>query len=600
MTDDLDATHATRRIVALEDDDLQQLFAATARDLGWRVTFVEDLDALIATQHNDPHVCTIVDARHLAVDDLDALGGPRTFVGARAPSADERVRWMTRGARDVVPWPCEQVEQVRTVCALIELVVWPHASTAAGAQERDSELLIINALAHALATSVDESTIIAKAVSVLAGAFRKGAIAYLRVLDEDELIEETPPLGLFSESEVSEVEADLHHKDDAASREYHLAVAEQFAADRLLVSLYPGHHPSWQRLLEEQDPVVLFARPEVGMYPGLEPLWHRLSRGVIMLAPVSGRTAALGVLVVAELDLLDGHDPPLSVETLQAVAVLLGSALENARLFDEATQAYESLRAAQDQLISSEKFAAVGHLSAQVAHEINNPSSFVISNLSVMLDYVATIAEFFEEMKRRATAGQRQRLATLMREHEIDFLQEDLHKLLNRSLAGMQRIHQIIQDLRYLAHDSGPELSWVDVEGLLDASLNLVTHDIKYRAHIERKYAGVPNIFSDANRLSQVFLNLLVNASQALANGGVDEDVLTVGTIPYGDGVLIFIEDTGEGIRAEDLHRIFEPFFTTKRRGEGTGLGLSLSRDILHALGGDIRAFSEAGEGGAL
>ena len=174
---------------------------------------------------------------------------------------------------------------------------------------------------------------------------------------------------------------------------------------------------------------------------------------------------------------------------------------------------------------------------------------------------------------------------------------EDLEVLLRRSLAGMQRIHQIVQELRYFAHDAGPELGWLDVDGLLEASLSLVRHEIKHRATVTCDFAGGCQVFSDANKLSQVFLNLLVNASQALEHGDPDRDVLRVGTTHYQDYVLVFVEDTGVGMTREVLARIFEPFFTTRARGQGTGLGLAISRDILRSLGGDVRVFSEPERG---
>ena len=330
---------------------------------------------------------------------------------------------------------------------------------------------------------------------------------------------------------------------------------------------------------------------------GLEPLWHRFKKGYVFLVPVKGVEHPIGVLVIGELDEGRISDAPFSEESLVAMGALIGSALENARLFDEISHAYQSVRRAQDRLVQTEKFAAVGLLSAQIAHEINNPSSFVISNLSVMRDYVNTIAQFFAAYAEACDGSQREVLRALMDEHEIAFLQEDLQTLLDRSMSGMQRIHQIIQDLRYFAHDPGPELTWVDPESLLDASLNLIKHELKYRATIERDYKGIPNIFSDANKLSQVFLNLLVNASQALTNGDIDRDYIRVGTMVHGRNALVFIEDSGEGIPSEWLNRVFEPFFTTKRRGEGTGLGLSITREILLSLGGDIRLTSETGKG---
>ncbi|MFW5967472.1 MAG: sensor histidine kinase, partial [Persicimonas sp.] len=129
------------------------------------------------------------------------------------------------------------------------------------------------------------------------------------------------------------------------------------------------------------------------------------------------------------------------------------------------------------------------------------------------------------------------------------------------------------------------------------ATLNLARHEAKYRARLELDFEGVPQIFSDANRLSQVLLNLLVNAAHAIESGAMDDNEIRVQTQHSGENVLIRISDTGKGIDPEVLPRIFEPFFTTKPKGEGTGLGLSISRDIVRSLGGKISVSSQPGEG---
>lgn len=465
---------------------------------------------------------------------------------------------------------------------------------------RGVELLGLNALVHGLTSALERSEIIHRALTVVCGLCRKGAVAFLELQPEQEegeaelLFSSEGVLVSPSDDEDTEVYED---NEEESKQEVRLRLAEQLAHDRLLVCLHPEVHSSWEELCHSGTPLMLKQRPEPGHFPGLEPLWHRFKKGYVFLVPVKGVEQPIGVLVIGELDEVSISDAPFSEESLVAMGALIGSALENARLFDEISRAYQSVRRAQDRLVQTEKFAAVGLLSAQIAHEINNPSSFVISNLSVMRDYVNTIAQFFEAYSNVCDGPQREALHTLMDEHEIAFLQEDLQTLLDRSMSGMQRIHQIIQDLRYFAHDPGPELTWVDLESLLDASLNLIKHELKYRATIEREYTGIPNIFSDANKLSQVFLNLLVNASQALINGDVERDYIRVGTMVHGRSALVFIEDSGEGIPSEWLNRVFEPFFTTKRRGEGTGLGLSITREILLSLGGDIRLTSESGKG---
>ncbi len=529
---------------------------------------------------------------------------PVVVLGQGAASA-QMLAALEAGVEVWLSWP--EPSEPEAMGAMLQLIAH-HAQRARlarqGAQRlarSEVELAAINELARQLAHTLDQDAMVAQALRCVTQTCRKGAAAYLswgvETPPEDE---PSPGIGLFTESEAEDLEQTL-----AISREIELSPARtltlvsQRSADRLLVCLPPLMHPSWEEFLSRQRPLLLYQRPALGMFPGLEPLWHRLREGVVALVPIWGRVEPLGILILAEMS-LSARGEHLSEEGLEAIAGQLGGALENARLFADSRAAYESLQAAQDHLVHAEKFAAVGHLAAQIAHEINNPSSFVISNMSVMTDYVEVLGRCVDEA--RAITAQispdaEAQLDALLERHEIGFMREDLEVLLRRSLAGMQRIHQIVQELRYFAHDAGPELGWFDVDGLLEASLSLVRHEIKHRATVTCDFAGGCQVFSDANKLSQVFLNLLVNASQALEHGDPERDVLRVGTTHYQDYVLVFVEDTGVGMSREVLARLFEPFFTTRARGQGTGLGLAISRDILRSLGGDVRVFSEPERG---
>lgn len=258
------------------------------------------------------------------------------------------------------------------------------------------------------------------------------------------------------------------------------------------------------------------------------------------------------------------------------------------------------LAGAQQQLVSTEKFAAMGLLAAEVAHEINNPASFVISNLSVMIDYIDSFSEFVaraREQVRHDAPQLFERLSALAQEYEIGFLHEDLNELLRRNLHGMQRIHQIVQDLRFFLHDSHGETGWVNIDRLLETTLNLVRYEAKYRAQFRVDFCEDAEILSDANRLSQVFLNLLVNAIHSIEQGDVPNNYVTVITRREDQSLKVIIRDTGVGMSERVMEQIFEPFYTTKYRGDGSGLGLSISRDIVKALGGEISVKSQVGVG---
>ena len=511
----------------------------------------------------------------------------------------ERARWVERGANDTVRESSLNLPAgpgLARCFEFFELVLTRHleASRRAGeSRRRTTESVMLRRLIAALGDKLDPSSIIYETLSVVSSMCRHGAVAYLEAYTPE--AHDDTSEQLFSESEA-EYE-DLLSSTELYARRQSLRLVDQLSHDRGLICLYPSGHPSWQALLDTGRPQMYRAAPRVGMYPGLEPLWRKFDAGEVWLVPIRGRERALGVLVIAEFDTRGVFETRFGAELLVTLGVLLGSRLETATLFSENARALESLQAAQKQLVHAEKFAAVGHLAAQIAHEINNPASFVISNISVMGDYVHALSAFIGDIEPILDPGRREQYLELMRSHEIAFMQEDLSVLVERSLAGMQRIHQVVQDLRHFAYESSVEPNWVDIEALLDASLNLIKHELKFRSRIDVRYENVPHIFSDANKLSQVMLNLLVNASQSLMPENADSNYIEVGTVRHGESVLVYIEDNGVGIEPEVLPRIFEPFFTTKRRGEGTGLGLSISRNIIRRLGGDIRVHSELGAG---
>jgi signal transduction histidine kinase len=259
-----------------------------------------------------------------------------------------------------------------------------------------------------------------------------------------------------------------------------------------------------------------------------------------------------------------------------------------------------SLEDAQNQVIQSEKLASIGQISAGVAHEINNPVGFVLSNLGSLETYVAQLCELlvaYTEAEDAMPAPLPEPLArarALRVTKDFDFLRGDIVALMAESRDGLLRVKRIVQDLRDFSR-GGFDESWqlIDLHAALDSTLNIVRNEIKYKATIVRNYGELPEIECLPSRLNQVFLNLLVNAGQAIdANGTI---TLTTGT--RGAEAWIRIADTGSGISAEHVNRIFEPFFTTKPVGQGTGLGLSVSYSIVHKHGGRIEVESEVGRG---
>ncbi len=260
-----------------------------------------------------------------------------------------------------------------------------------------------------------------------------------------------------------------------------------------------------------------------------------------------------------------------------------------------------NLRETKATLIETEKLASVGRLAAGVAHEINNPLSFVFNNLAVLrrdvLDAMRVLDKYREgraslERTEPEIAAQAARL-----EEEIDlpYLRGNLSQLFESSEEGLRRVRDIVQNLRDFARLGEAEFKDVDFNAALRSTLEALRHELDKKAiRVETEFQDVPPAACHAGKINQAFLNILLNAIQASEREGLIE----VRTRPDGEGAIIVeIEDHGGGIRPEHLPHIFEPFFTTKPVGAGTGLGLSVSYGVVHDQGGTIEVESVVGKG---
>lgn len=271
---------------------------------------------------------------------------------------------------------------------------------------------------------------------------------------------------------------------------------------------------------------------------------------------------------------------------------------QNAILEAEVDRRQKENQLVQMQLLQSEKLAAIGQLAAGIAHEINNPVGFVNSNLNTLSGYLADLFCVVDAYAAALAANQiaepaRSELQALLAKKQLAFLREDIPDLLAESREGLARVRGIVQDLKDFAHSDSDTWELSDLHKGLDSTLNIICNELKYHCKIVKEYAEIPQIYCLPSQLNQVFMNLLVNAGQAIETQGV----VTVRTGCLENEVWVEIGDNGRGIAPEHISRLFEPFFTTKPVGKGTGLGLSISRNIVAKHGGRIEVDSEPGRG---
>ncbi len=239
----------------------------------------------------------------------------------------------------------------------------------------------------------------------------------------------------------------------------------------------------------------------------------------------------------------------------------------------ELTALLHKVEEAQQQLLQSEKMAAIGQLAAGVAHEINNPVGFVNSNLGTLKTYIdrlMTLVDAYEKQDANLIAQCRQAA-------DIEFLREDLPSLVDESREGLSRVTKIVQDLKDFSRVDQAEVQPANLNAALESTLNVVWNELKYKADIVRELGDLPDIVCVPAQINQVFMNLLVNAAQAIPQHGT----ITLRSGVTQDHAWFEIEDNGCGMSEAVQKRIFEPFYTTKPVGKGTGLGLSISYDII-------------------
>lgn len=312
-------------------------------------------------------------------------------------------------------------------------------------------------------------------------------------------------------------------------------------------------------------------------------------------------TSANKVLTVATVS---GVAMPCYIAQYLSLALsttaVCGLALHKARLFREIAEkkveleeANRHLRKNHEQMLRQEKMASIGQLAAGVAHEINNPIGFITSNLATLAKYLDRIADY-QSMADATMPIKDSRLLAVRKELKFDYVMTDAAALIMESLDGATRVKNIVNDLKNFSSIKNEEPSSIDLNRCVESAINMVKADIKQVDGLHYNFGTLPLIQGFSQQLTQVFLNLLLNAIDAISeNAGV----ISIKTWRHKTSVFATVSDTGCGIPEELLPKIFDPFFTTKDVGSGTGLGLSISFDTIKKHGGQLTVESREGRG---
>jgi len=260
-------------------------------------------------------------------------------------------------------------------------------------------------------------------------------------------------------------------------------------------------------------------------------------------------------------------------------------------------EALAALKQSQAKVLHQEKMASIGQLAAGVAHEINNPIGFISSNLSTLGKYLSRIGGFLALQSECIAAGAPPEQVESVRQQQaslkIDYIVKDLEDLVRESMEGAERVRTIVADLKCFSRVDESECRQADLNECLRSTINIAWSGIKNKATLKKELGEIPPTRCYPQQMSQVFMNLLVNAAQAIERQGV----ISVRSWEENGYVCFSFADTGQGIPETNLTRIFEPFFTTKEVGKGTGLGLSIACDIVKKHNGEITVRSEPGKG---
>ena len=385
-------------------------------------------------------------------------------------------------------------------------------------------------------------------------------------------------LDLLARQVVDQLEARRAQIDLASARDAALSTAQRFAAmfavmvEGVVVQDSSGHITTSN---EAAETILGLTGEQMRGRSSIDSRWRAVREdgtpfpGDEHPAMVALRTGMLQRNVVMGVQKPDGTLTWISINSLPLER---GDehGTEVVTTFNDIT----ALRLAADRLTQQERLVTIGTLVAGVGHEINNPLAFLLGNLDLALEEIA------------ALAGPSPSARLL-----------ELRDVVSEARVGADRIRRIVRGLRALSRED-VALQAVDLEPVIDSSISMAQHELRRTTRVETNLADVPPVLADESRLTQVLVNLLMNAAQALPASTQPTNLVEIRGSRHGvSQVRLSVIDNGPGIPPEFMGRIFDPFFTTKPIGEGTGLGLAVSRTIVHALGGTLTVESEAGAG---
>ncbi|MEM9457693.1 MAG: response regulator [Myxococcota bacterium] len=306
----------------------------------------------------------------------------------------------------------------------------------------------------------------------------------------------------------------------------------------------------------------------------------------------------LPIIVLTGLD-----DEAIALQTLQRGAqdYIIKDELDERLLCRAIRYSVERLHVAdmQRRLSHADRLISVGQLAAGIAHEINNPASYVLCNLELLEGQQRQSRELVAELRRIVRQSGEDTLAAEV-EGQLQALEQTFGEdaeMLRDSLHGIEQIGSIVGELKSFSRVSSDSVAPTDLDAVVRSACKIAHHEIRRRARLTLERGHPPTIAADHAKLVQVFTNLLINAAQSIEPGATEHNEIRVSTRTHGDFIRVTIEDTGAGIPPSVLPRVFDPFFTTKPRSDGAGLGLPLCLDLVRKHGGQIELHSTVGVG---